>query len=216
MEKALTILAASLVLPLLALAEPVELDLLAPPPEWKQVLDQLATEDPVKTGFEELRTNPFHKRPRRFNGDIFWHSEFGLSLQYEDPAEIKINMSQNGVTLYRPEEDPKQMEIPEDNPGMSLFFKLFDWDISWLIENFSIIGEMDDSAWKLQLRPLDQQSSKTLSRIDLKGEADILQSILLDFPGGRKISIRLFDQERPWQAECDVIRKQFEIPDAKE
>ncbi len=216
MEKALTVLIAALILPFCTLAKPVDLDLSSPPPEWQQVLGKLSSNDPVKTGFEELRSNPFHKRPRRFNGEIFWHQEHGLSLQYVDPGKIKINMSQDGITLYRPGKPPKNMEIPDDNPGLSLFFKLFSWDIAWLVENFSINGEMDDSTWKLQLRPLDPQSSKKLSRIDLKGEEDILQSILLDFPGGRKVSIRLLNQERPWKAECEVIHKQFELPDAKE
>lgn len=216
MEKALTVLIAAMILPFCTLAEPVDLDLSSPPPEWLRVLEKLASNAPVKTGFEELRSNPFHKRPRRFNGEIFWHQEHGLSLQYEDPAEIKINMSLDGVTLYRPEQPPKSIEIPDDNPGLSLFFKLFSWDIAWLVENFRVNGEMDNSTWKLQLRPLDPQSSKKLSRIDLKGEDDILQSILLDFPGGRKISIRLFDQERPWKAKCEDIREQFELPDAKE
>ena len=193
-------------------ADPVELDLADPPCEWAGVLHALASNTPVKSAFEELRTNPFHKRPRRFKGNIFWHPDFGLSLQYTSPGELKINISSKHVILYRKDDPPRRMDVDTDNPALGMFFKLFDWDMAWLGENFTIAGELDDSGWELQLRSKDDRARSKLSRIDLEGVDDLLKSIRLDFPAGREVRIKLSEQEYPWVPDVDLLKSQFEIP----
>lgn len=194
-------------------ADPLELDLTAPPCEWKPVIDALAANSPVKSAFEETRTNPFQKRPRRFKGNIFWHPEHGLSLHYSSPAQVKINISEQSVYLFRQDEPPRRINIDGEDPALSLFFRLFDWDTEWLAESFLISGELEQSGWQLQLRPLDESARRKLSRIDLNGSGKLLQSIRLDFPGGREVRIRLFEQEYPWQPGEAFLKAQFEDPD---
>ena len=197
-------------------ADPVALDLTNPPPEWNGVLEALASNHPVKATFEESRTNPFHKRPRRFNGEIFWHPDYGLSLHYASPGEMKINISEKQVMLYRKEDPPRRLEMDEENPALGMFFRLFDWDMTWLDKSFSISGNINESEWNLQLRPYDELARKKLSRIDLDGADNLLQAIRLDFPGGREVRIKLSDQEYPWEPDWEFLRRQFEIPDDQE
>ena len=102
---------------------------------------------------------------------------------------------------------------PEDNPALKMFFKLFDWDMVWLNENFKFSGEMDESGWKLQMRPIDEESKKKLSKIDLEGTANILETIALDLSGGKDIRIVLSNQEVPWHAEDRFLKAQFGAAD---
>lgn len=209
MERYITLFLCITFLPILHGKDPVELDLKSPPCEWEIVLESLAANNPVTSAFMEYRTNPFHKRPRRFSGDIFWHPEYGLSLQYRSPISMKINITSDDVSIHRKDDPPRQLEIPEDNPALKMFFKLFDWDMDWLNENFSFSGEIEESGWKLRMRPVDEESRKKLSKIDLEGTENILSSIILDLSGGKEVRIVLSDQEVPWNPDSGFLNTQF-------
>lgn len=212
MENLLKILFLLQVCPVLLMGNPVALNLSDPPCQWKPILDTLAAAQPVKCSFEEARSNPFHKRPKRFKGEIFWYPGNGLCLQYLSPSKMKINISKDSVTVYRKDESPRILDLADNDPALSIFFKLFDWDMDWLNENFQFAGELNEEEWLIVLRPIDEQSKKKLSRIDLKGIGTVLESISLDLSAGKEILITLSGQEIPWKPDQAVQESLFGNP----
>ena len=169
-----------------------------PPPAWHAVLQELDSDQPVKSAFEELRRNPFHRLPRRFMGHLWWDQNHGLSLQYEKPGQLTINIVADGVYMGRPGETMKSLPAEQQEEVMQLFSRLFSWDVEWLDAEFSTEGEISDgNEWTLRMRPKDEELSAKLNRIDLHGEDKVLRSILLDLRAGRTVEIRLSQQERP-------------------
>jgi len=204
----LTIFAAFLVWSLLAAGEPIRLD--QPPPGWLPILESLGSGQPVRCQFEELRKNPFHKLPRRFEGRMWWHPGIGLSLYYEQPSQLIVNILPEGVLMGRPGEEMKPMPGRDQQEVMVLFSRLFSWDVDWLATHFSAEGSLlGDGEWKLSLRPEDETLSRALTRIDLAGGHGVLQSIFLDLHGGRTVEIRLSAQYRGPDLETKELKHAF-------
>ena len=157
-----------------------------------------AAGEPIRSRFEEARSNPFHRLPKRFEGVIRWDPEIGLSLYYFKPSELIINILPRGVFAGRPDQEIEPIAGSEQESVMLLFSKLFNWDVSWLARNFSTEGEMgEDGNWKISLRPDDGDLAGKLDRIDLEGQGGLLNRILLDLRNGRTVEISLSGQERP-------------------
>ena len=171
---------------------------------------EVGRDGPIKCRFEELRHNPFHKLPKRFKGRMWWDPAIGLCLYYEQPSELRINILPEGVFIGRPDEPPEPIPGNGQDDVMKLFSKLFNWDVAWLAATFSTEGKMEDTGtWQLQFRPLEEDLSQQVRRMDLRGESGLLTRIYLHLRGGRKIEIRLSDQARLCQLDEETLRRAF-------
>lgn len=187
----------SLCLLLANLSQAVVINLKDPVPEWEPILIEMAKPSPLKGQFKESRFNRFHKLPKRFEGRLWWDPEIGLCLFYEEPSELIINVLKKGLLKGRPGKPLKPLPSDAAETVMQLFTKLFNWDVSWLQENFTIEGTISETnLWELSLRPLEKDSKMGLSRIVLEGEGGLLNTLILNLRGSRKIEIKLSEQAR--------------------
>ncbi len=208
MEKVLAIIVPLIGLQWAALAT-TEVDLLNPDCEVRGILQSLESSEPVKSDFLELRSNPFHRLPRRFKGTIYWHPDYGLSLDYNSPVSTRINVDREQVTILKPGDPPRQLTVSDENPALGMFLKLFDWDTRWIAGNFTTGITHEDAEVVLRLEPKDDEIAKRLNGIILKLKNKILDSIELDLSGQREIQIRLSSQVIPWEADTEMLSRQF-------
>tara|TARA_B110001450_G_scaffold239542_1_gene247498 strand:+ start:344 stop:988 length:645 start_codon:yes stop_codon:yes gene_type:complete len=173
------------------------INLKEPPPKWEPILAEMLTPGPIKSHFKESRFNRFQKLPRCFEGRLWWDPQIGLSLLYEEPSELIINVLKKGLSMGQPGKPLKSLPSSGQGKLMQLFFNLFNWDVAWLQANFQIEGSISEAAiWQLRLLPLEQNVVSGLSSITLGGEGGLLNTIQLDLRGRRSIGIELSRQER--------------------
>lgn len=212
MEKVLAMIIPFLTIQLAAEAA-MEVDLLNPGCELREFIAVLQSDVPVKSDFEELRSNPFQRRPRRFEGTIYWHPVHGLSLEYSSPASTRINVDKEKITISKPGGPPRQLVVGEENAALGIFLKLFDWDAQWIADNFETEADFSGNVMELRLRPLDQQMRSRLNGIILQVGEKVLNSIELDLSGQKEILIRLSGQEIPWEADDATLAGRYDIKD---
>jgi hypothetical protein len=192
----------------------VPVDLKNPPKTWALVFDELATPGALKCRFEEARTNPFHRLPKRFEGRMFWEPEIGLCLFYEDPSPLLVNVLPDGVLMGRPREALQPLPGNRQEEVMALFSKLFTWDVDWLAANFTAEGGIADTGeWELSLRPAGDDSGNSLTRIDLEGQNGLLERIHLDLRHNRTVEISLSGQTRTCRLSNSEISLAFPTHD---
>ena len=210
MEKVRALLVIFLTLPLAAsAASPV--DLLDPDCKLQRLIAILESKEPVKSDFTEFRSNPFQRRPRRFEGSIYWHPRYGLCLEYSSPSSTRINVTQQKISIGKPGQAPREMPITDDNPALSMFLKLFGWDTGWIASNFITQAEYSDTGIELLLEPVDTDMRQRLNGITLKVGAEVLESIELDLSGQKEIQIRLHSQVIPWEPDEATLSAQFNM-----
>lgn len=169
-----------------------------PPPAWAGLLETFAENRPVHSRFTEVRSNPFHRVPRRFSGEIAWHPEIGLSLRYTAPSDLTVNILPQGVFIGRAGAKPRSLPQGEQQEVMLLFSKLFSWDTAWLAENFASEGKPPGpEGWTLVLRPREETFSRSLTLIRLSGAGEQVESIFIDLKGGKTVEVSLEDPQRP-------------------
>jgi hypothetical protein len=186
------------------------LDLSNPPPSLSAIIDSLEKNQPVKSNFRESRSTSFLKRKNEFEGIMFWHPDYGLSLQYHSPRTVRINVSKHCLTIKRQEREIRRVEVSEDDPSLSVFYKLFAWDKEWFTEHFSASYTNDGEDWSLRLEPREDAGQIEVRVILLSGSEDRVSKIGLHLTGNKEIEIELFDQEIPWQADSHQLKQQFE------
>jgi hypothetical protein len=209
MEKFTSIaLVSSLLLAAICQGTPLRLD--TPPEEWKAILQELSKDSPIKCQFEELRHNPFHRLPKRFNGRMWWNPNIGLCLYYEQPSELRINILEDGIFVGRPDEPSKPLPDNGQDEVLDLFTKLFNWDVKWLVATFAVDGDLENTGqWHLQFRPLESNVMQQLRRMELNGEGGLLNQISLYLRGGRKIEIHLSEQSRIFRLDDEDLLRAF-------
>ena len=172
------------------------LDLTDPPPAWAEVLDCLEAVDSVRSRFEEIRSNPFHRVPRRFEGVIRWNPAYGLSIHYLEPREMVISITGEAIRLTREGETRTLGSAAEEPEVLSLLSRFFSWDRDWLAQHFSTSGDRGaDGSWSLQLVPDSERFSGALTKIVIEGTDCLLRRIVMDLKAGRIVETRLADQE---------------------
>lgn len=167
-----------------------------PTAKWTAVVEGLRNAAPIRSRFNEERSNPFHRHSRQFEGTIRWDSKLGLSISYEDANPVVVNITEDALYISKEGETRNLAFESEQSQVMTLFSRLFSWDVDWLSGNFDTAGEMDEASnWTLKLAPIDEEMTAFINRLTLEGTADYLTRITMDLRGGRAIRISLSQQQ---------------------
>jgi hypothetical protein len=181
-----------------------------PTAEWMAVQETLMDSGRIRSSFEETRSNPFHRHALRFDGTIYWDAKLGLSIQYENPSPVVVNITEDSMYVTRAGETSKHGSEADQGRVMSLFSKLFSWDIEWLSNNFTTEGEIgENSNWSLKLVPVNEELAGFVSILFLEGNATYLTKIAMNVRGGRIINIALSNQEYQACFSDEEMRKAF-------
>ncbi|CAA6679607.1 MULTISPECIES: LolA-related protein [unclassified Lentimonas] len=175
---------------------PISLD--QPPEAWRPVLTRLSDDAPLRASFVEYRSIPAQKQPMEYRGTIRWSPEFGLSLAYEKPQALVIHIFEDTMFISEPGKRLKVVRDRKRKAAMAFFTRLFAWDSAWLDENFTSEGALDDNgAWQFTMVPLDGPVSRAMTEINLRGDAQALQEIILNLKGDKTIQVKILEQTRP-------------------
>jgi len=163
---------------------------------WNAVVEQMEGADPVRCRFHEERENTFYRHPRIFGGVIRWSSRLGLSIQYKEPGDSVLQITEAGILFKRGDDERVLGNSSEQQAMFELFSRLFAWDLEWMEEQFDSQGQFEaDGNWILSLKPREGALSDSVQEIRLAGGAQGLAEIALDLRGGRKTRISLSEQE---------------------
>lgn len=189
--------------PLMCKGEP--LDLVRPPAEWLPLFEQLQVKQPMQVEFTELRRNPFHRVARRFIGTVRWDPALGLSIQYREPTEMVMRISEQGLVVIRGGK-AVQAELGRDQEELLLLFaRIFAWDAGWLQQRFEVDGELQPAGdWRLDMRVVSDALKGSLWSLVLEGELGKLRGIGLSLSGGRTVRMRM-EEARFIEAFCPEI-----------
>ena len=214
MEKKLLILLCFFIFKALQANSAVPVDLSTPPLELATILERLNSGEAFKSQFVESRENPFHNRPKRFEGHIYFHPQEGLCLDYTKPSFLRLIVSDKQILMLRADQEPRIIQSPDESAFIIMISRLFEWEIEWIQQSFATTAQLDDNSWKLILSPNEGFMSRQISKIELSGVSGELESIKLHFRGNRDLTINLYNQEHPWKYLPEDLSKLYPSPDA--
>lgn len=168
-----------------------------PEAEWLEIVAGFKEAKTLRGRFEETRTNPFHRVPKRFEGTIRWKACLGFSLQYAHPSRTVISITRDTMRVDRDGEIRSIGTGDGQAQVIALISRLFLWDLDWIAREFSSSGELEKgNGWKLELVPRDPTYSETFDKLVVQGDTNQLDLITLDLRAGRTVEIKLDDIER--------------------
>lgn len=165
------------------------------PEGWRRIADQLHAVELVRAGFEEERHNRLRRRPTRFDGDLIYARDLGLSLRYDAALESTIIFDHAGIVRRAGGAD-RELPLPEDEVGLhGMILQLFAFDLVALEDSFVIEGAGPPDDWALRLVPRDDERRHALGvdEVIFEGSAGVVQEIYFDRPGSLELRLQIED-----------------------
>lgn len=164
---------------------------------WLEIVAGLKEAETLRGRFEETRTNPFHRVPKRFEGTLRWKAGLGFSLQYSQPSRTVISITRDTMRIERDGEIRSIGTEEGQAQVIALISRLFSWDLDWIAREFSSSGKLEKgTGWKLELVPRDPSYSENFDKLFVEGNTNRLDRIALDLRAGRTVEIKLDEIER--------------------
>jgi len=164
-------------------------------PTWETIASGLQSHDLVRADFSEERSNRLRRRPSRFEGNLIFSTELGLSLFYDAALSSVVILDEAGV-LRRAGSGERTLPVPDDEGGLhAILLDLFALDLAALETRFVIEGQGNESGWRLRLSPREGMSDALDVRaVELVGVEDRVDEIVVDRGAGMLLRIALENQ----------------------
>lgn len=165
-----------------AQAQAQALDLGEPPAAWQSLFSQLAAHPRIESHFAERRFFAFRKSPRRLEGTMYFHKDYGMALDYQSPSRYTVFVRPTqGIRIARG--DGASESVPDNAAATAMLRimpRLMQFSAPALAEDFSATTEGDPQGpWQLSLRPLERAQLPHIQEIRLSGEGGQLQRLVL-------------------------------------
>lgn len=154
----------------------------APPDkvEARWVLQKIARQPPVSTGFVELRASPMLKTPLRLEGRYARPDADTLVRQVTAPYQETTTIRGDQATLERQGKSARSFalsRVPELASLQRSFGALLSGDLAGLEQDFSITATGPTAQWQLTLVPRQPGTAAQVRRIQLYGRGAELRCI---------------------------------------
>jgi hypothetical protein len=163
---------------------------------WRPLLDALASKGAIYALFEEDRYFPFRKTPVVLRGEIRLSPRRGLSLHYTYPEERTLIVDGRGALLR--DETGRNHELPADaraQAAMHTLLEVLRFNLPALAPSFDLYGVRADGGWKFVFAPRAGEMAGVLSRLEVAGAGDEVQTIEMRRSALTRVEIRIRDAQ---------------------
>ena len=162
---------------------------------WTETVETLAGNELVRADFVEERRSRLRRRPARFEGNLIYSDERGLSLFYDAVITSTVILDKEGV-LRRSLEAERVLPVPMEEGGLhEIILLVFAMDLRALNTPFTIEGQREADEWALRFTPREaNEDILGVRKVVLEGTGRKVETIQFLRRGGLDLRIYLENQ----------------------